>query len=93
MDKETLNEKILNLRAAVISGVLRKKKIKHSTNILEKIIVNKDNFSTYNYFALRKNIKRKITILSISLFIIFLISYAIYEYWPLTFLQGLFSIE
>ena len=93
MSKEALNEKILNLRTAVVSAVLRKNKIKHSTNVLGKIIVNKDNFSTYNYFALRKNIKRKITILSISLFIIFLISYAIYEYWPLTFLQGLFSIE
>ena len=39
-DKETLNEKILNLRATVVSGVLRKKKIKHSSNILEKIIAN-----------------------------------------------------
>ena len=93
MNKEILNEKILNLRTTVVSSVLKKNKIKHSINVLEKIIVNKDNFSTYNYFALRKNIKRKITILSISLFIIFLISYAIYEYWPLTFLQGLFSIE
>ena len=90
MSKETLNEKILNLRTAVVSAVLRKNKIKHSPNVLGKIIVNKDNFSTYNYFALRKNIKRKITILSISLFIIFLISYAIYEYWPLTLLQEMF---
>ena len=89
-DRETLNEKILNLRATVVSGVLRKNKIRHSTNILEKIIVNKDNLSAYNYFVLRKNIKRKITILSISLFIIFLISYAIYEYWPLTLLQEMF---
>ena len=50
-DKETLNEKILNLRAAVVSAVLRKNKIKHSANILEKIIVNEDNISAYNYFA------------------------------------------
>ena len=28
MNKETLNEKILNLRAAVIGGILRKKKNK-----------------------------------------------------------------
>ena len=62
MDKNTLNEKILNLRTAVVSAVLRKNKIKHSTNVLGKIIVNKDNFSAYNYFALRKNIKRKIII-------------------------------
>ena len=53
MSKETLNEKILNLRTAVVSAVLRKNKIKHSTNVLEKIIVNKDNFSTYNYFYFR----------------------------------------
>ena len=62
MSKETLNEKILNLRTAVVSAVLRKNKIKHSTNVLGKIIVNRSNFSTYNYFALRKNIKRKIII-------------------------------
>ena len=62
MSKETLNEKILNLRTAVVSAVLRKNKIKHSTNVLEKIIINKDNFSAYNYFASRKNIKRKIII-------------------------------
>ena len=55
MSKETLNEKILNLRTAVVSSVLRKNKIKHSTNVLGKIIINKDNFSAYNYFASRKN--------------------------------------
>ena len=120
MSKETLNEKILNLRAAVISGILRKKKIKHSTNILEKIIANEDNISAYNYFALRKNkIKnlanilekiiinkdnvstynnislrkifiKKIIILSISALIISIISYVIYKYWPLAFLQEMF---
>jgi endonuclease YncB( thermonuclease family) len=62
MSKETLDEKILNLRTAVVSSVLRKNKIKHSTNVLGKIIINKDNFSAYNYFASRKNIKRKIII-------------------------------
>jgi len=90
-NKETLNEKILNLRTAVVSGVLRKNKIKHSTNILEKIIVNKDNFSVYNHFALRKNIKRKLVIFSISVFIVLIISYVIYEYWPLTFLHAIFN--
>ena len=91
MNKEILNEKILNLRTTVVSGVLRKNKIKHSNNILEKIIVNKDNFSVYNYFALRKNIKRKLMIFLLSTFIILIISYVIYEYWPLTFLQEMFN--
>ena len=119
-DKETLNEKILNLRAAVVSAVLRKNKIKHSANILEKIIVNEDNISAYNYFALRKNktknlenilekiivnkdnvstynnislrkiFIKKIIILSISTLIILIISYVIYKYWPLAFLQEMF---
>ena len=80
MDKETLNEKILNLRTAVVSAVLRKNKIKHSPNVLGKIIVNKDNFSTYNYFALRKNIKRKIII-----FFIILITILIFGFLFFTF--------
>ena len=90
MNKETLNEKILNLRAAVIGGILRKKKIKHSINVLEKIIVNRDNFSAYNYFAARKNIKKKVIILSISTLIIIIIFYIIYKYWPLTLLKEMF---
>ena len=121
MDKEILNEKILNLRAAVVSAVLRKNKIKHSENILEKIIINEDNVSAYNYFASRKNktknlanilekiivnkdnvstynnislrkiFIKKIIILSISTLIILIISYVIYKYWPLTFLQEMFN--
>ncbi len=90
-DKETLNEKILNLRAAVVSAVLRKNKIKHSANILEKIIVNKDNVSTYNNISLRKIFIKKIIILSISALIISIISYVIYKYWPLAFLQEMFN--
>ena len=120
MDKEILNEKILNLRAAVVSAVLRKNKIKHSENILEKIIINEDNVSAYNYFASRKNktknlanilekiivnkdnvstynnislrkiFIKKIIILSISALIISIISYVIYKYWPLAFLQEMF---
>ena len=54
MDKETLDEKILALRASVLSSLLRKKKIKHSVSDLEKMVINKDDLSVYNYFSSRK---------------------------------------
>ena len=74
MSKETLNEKILNLRTAVISKILSKNKIKHSTNVLGKIIINKDNFSAYNYFLSKKNLKRKIVFLSLFFCLLIFIS-------------------
>ena len=36
MNKETLDEKILALRTAVLSNLLRKKKIKHSVPDLQR---------------------------------------------------------
>ena len=59
MNKETLDEKILVLRATVLSSLLRKKKIKHSVSDLEKMVINRDDLSVYNHFNSRKNRKKK----------------------------------
>ena len=88
-NKETLNEKILALRAAVLSNLLRKKKIKHSVSDLEKIVTNKSDLSVYNYFSSRKNIKKRFIIYMISITTISIASYIIYTYWPLTNLKDL----
>ena len=58
-NKETLNEKILALRTAVLSNLLRKKKIKHSVSDLEKMVINKSELSVYNYFSSKKKCKEK----------------------------------
>ena len=60
MNKETLDEKILILRATVLSSLLRKKKIKHLASDLEKMVINKDDLSVYNHFNSRKNRKKKL---------------------------------
>ncbi len=88
-NKETLNEKILALRIAVLSNLLRKKKIKHSVSDLEKIVTNKSDLSVYNYFSSRKNIKKRFIIYMISITTISIASYIIYTYWPLTNLKDL----
>lgn len=88
-NKETLNEKILALRIAVLSNLLRKKKIKHSVSDLEKIVTNKSDLSVYNYFSSRKNIKKRFIIYMISITTISIASYIIYTYWPLTDLKDL----
>ena len=56
-NKETLNEKILALRIAVLSNLLRKKDKTFSSD-LEKMVTNKSDLSVYNYFSSRKNIKK-----------------------------------
>ena len=89
MNKEILDEKILALRAAVLSNLLRKKKIKHSVSDLEKIVINKSDLSVYNYFSSRKNIKKRFIIYMISITIISIASYIIYTYWPVTNLKDL----
>ena len=66
MSKETLDEKILALRTAVLSNLLRKKKIKHSVPDLEKMVINKSDLSVYNYFSSRKNVKKRFIIYIIS---------------------------
>ena len=88
-NKETLNEKILALRTAVLSNLLRKKKIKHSVSDLEKMVINKSDLSVYNYFSSRKNIKKRFIVYMISITIISIASYIIYTYWPLTNLKDL----
>ena len=88
-NKETLNEKILALRIAVLSNLLRKKKIKHSVSDLEKMVINKSDLSVYNYFSSRKNIKKRFIIYMISITTISIASYIIYTYWPLTNLKDL----
>lgn len=90
MDKETLDEKILALRASVLSSLLRKKKIKHSVSDLEKMVINKDDLSVYNYFSSRKNRKKKIIFYLIPFIFILLTSYITYKYWPLINLKDLF---
>lgn len=90
MDKETLDEKILALRATVLSSLLRKKKIKHSVSDLEKMVINKDDLSVYNYFSSRKNRKKKIIFYLIPFTFILLTSYIAYKYWPLINLKDLF---
>tara|TARA_Y100000034_G_C6891365_1_gene410127 strand:- start:1564 stop:1863 length:300 start_codon:yes stop_codon:yes gene_type:complete len=74
MSKETLNEKILNLRTAVISKILSKNKIKHSRSVLEKVANNRNDLSTYNYFLSKKNLKRKIVFLSLFFCLLIFIS-------------------
>ena len=74
MSKETLNEKILNLRTAVISKILSKNKIKHSLSVLEKVANNRNDLSTYNYFLSKKNLKRKIVFLSLFFCLLIFIS-------------------
>ena len=88
-NKENLNEKILALRIAVLSNLLRKKKIKHSVSDLEKMVINKSDLSVYNYFSSRKNTKKRFIIYMISITIISIASYIIYTYWPLTNLKDL----
>ena len=88
-NKETLNEKILALRIAVLSNLLRKKKIKYSVSDLEKMIINKSDLSVYNYFSSRKNVKKRFIIYMISITTISIASYIIYTYWPLTNLKDL----
>ena len=88
-NKETLNEKILALRIAVLSNLLRKKKIKHSVPDLEKMVINKNDLSVYNYFSSRKNVKKRFIIYIISIIIVSIASYIIYIYWPLTNLKDL----
>ena len=88
-NKETLNEKILALRTAVLSNLLRKKKIKHSVSDLEKMVINKSDLSVYNYFSSRKNVKKRFIVYMISITIISIASYIIYTYWPLTNLKDL----
>ena len=88
-NKETLNEKILALRIAVLSNLLGKKKIKHSVSDLEKMVINKSDLSVYNYFSSRKNIKKRFIVYMISITIISIASYIIYTYWPLTTLKDL----
>ena len=89
MDKETLDEKILSLRATVLSSLLRKKKIKHSVPDLEKMVINKDDLSVYNYFSSRKNRKKKLIFYLIPI-IFLLASYITYKYWPLSVLNDIF---
>ena len=89
MNKETLDEKILALRTAVLSNLLRKKKIKHSVPDLEKMVINKSDLSVYNYFSSRKNVKKRFIVYMISITIISIASYIIYTYWPLTNLKDL----
>ena len=88
-NKETLNEKILALRIAVLSNLLRKKKIKHSVSDLEKMVTNKSDLSVYNYFSSRKNKKKRFIIYIVSIIIVSIASYIIYTYWPLTNLKDL----
>ena len=88
-NKETLDEKILALRTAVLSNLLRKKKIKHSVPDLEKMVINKSDLSVYNYFSSRKNVKKRFIIYIISIIIVSIASYIIYTYWPLTNLKDL----
>ncbi len=89
-NKETLDEKILALRAAVLSNLLRKKKIKHSVSDLEKMVINKSDLSVYNYFSSRKNAKKRFIVYLISIVIVTISSYFVYKYWPLTNLLNLF---
>tara|TARA_Y100000816_G_C25794717_1_gene416351 strand:+ start:93 stop:371 length:279 start_codon:yes stop_codon:yes gene_type:complete len=89
MSKETLDEKILALRTAVLSNLLRKKKIKHSVPDLEKMVINKSDLSVYNYFSSRKNVKKRLIIYVLSITIVSIASYIIYTYWPLTNLKDL----
>lgn len=89
MNKETLDEKILALRSAVLSTLLRKKKIKHSVPDLEKMVINKSDLSVYNYFSSRKNVKKRSIIYMILIITISIASYVIYTYWPLTNLKDL----
>ena len=89
MDKETLDEKILALRASVLSSLLRKKKIKHSVSDLEKMVINKDDLTVYNYFSSRKNRKKKLIFFLIPI-IFLLASYITYKYWPLSVLKDVF---
>ena len=88
MNKETLDEKILALRTAVLSNLLRKK-IKHSVSDLEKMVINKSDLSVYNYFSSRKNAKKRFIFYIISIIIVSIASYIIYTYWPLTNLKDL----
>lgn len=89
MNKETLDEKILTLRATVLSSLLRKKKIKHSVSDLEKMVINKDDLSVYNYFSSRKNRKKKLIFYLIPI-IFLLASYITYKYWHLSVLNDIF---
>ena len=90
MDKETLDEKILTLRATVFYNLLRKKKNKTLSSYLEKMVINKDDLSVYNYFSSRKNRKKKIIFYLIPFIFILLTSYITYKYWPLINLKDLF---
>ena len=74
IDKIILENKILNLRLAVISKILRKNKIKHSLSVLEKVANNRNDLSTYNYFLSKKNLKRKIVFLSLFFCLLIFIS-------------------
>ena len=84
MNKETLDEKIITLRATVLSNLLRKKKIKHSVSDLEKMVNNKNDLSVYNYFSSRKNSNKRLIFYLISIAIISISSYFVYKYWPLS---------
>ena len=90
MNKETLDEKILILRATVLSSLLRKKKIKHLASDLEKMVINKDDLSVYNHFNSRKNRKKKLIFYLILITFVLLVSYIAYKYWPLSILHDIF---
>lgn len=90
MNKETLDEKILVLRATVLSSLLRKKKIKHSVSDLEKMVINRDDLSVYNHFNSRKNRKKKLIFYLIPITFVLLVSYIAYKYWPLSILKDIF---
>ena len=90
MNKETLDEKILVLRATVLSSLLRKKKIKHSVSDLEKMVINKDDLSIYNHFNSWKNRKKKLIFYLIPIIFVLLVSYIAYKYWPLSILNDIF---
>lgn len=74
IDKSILENKILNLRLAVISKILQKNKIKYSPSVLEKVANNRNDLSTYNYFLSKKNLKRKIVFLSLFFCLLIFIS-------------------
>ena len=61
-----------------------------SVSDLEKMVINKDDLSVYNYFSLRKNRKKKIIFYLIPFTFILLTSYIAYKYWPLINLKDLF---
>ena len=84
MNKETLDEKIITLRATVLSNLLRKKKIKHSVSDLEKMVINKNDLSVYNYFSSKKKRNKRLIFYLISIAIISISSYFVYKYWPLS---------